>query len=197
VRIFRPVLRVWRDLGERRAVESAVVTRARQQALWLPLGVVALSCLGWLPGGLLFPLGIARFGAGEPLGTGVFAHFMVSFWLSGAIALTYSFFGTQYVALRILYARLSFDSQDLRQLAQKELAPIEARMRRFQAVAGAIPLGSAALLLAFGPESSPRGFRLLIVALIVCGMAGFGLAVAITRRLSQTMLALRGTDRAE
>ena len=77
-----------------------------------PVWTIGLACLGWLPGGLVFPAGIDLLaGPIEPI---VYARFLVSFWLSGLVALTYSYFGVQYMTLRVFYPDLWIDGEDVR-----------------------------------------------------------------------------------
>ena len=164
------------------------MAQSRRHLLKVPMTGVWLACLGWLPGGIIFPLGIVM---ADPTGSrGIFAHFMLSFAISGMIAATYSFFGVQLVVLRAMYPRMTVDAQDLRSMATAELRKVEPRLRLGQLFAGAIPLVSAAMMAAFGSDSMPRTFRLLVTALIVLGMAGFGFAITITRQVTQTLAAI-------
>jgi serine/threonine protein kinase len=192
VRQVRPAARTYGELRANRAVAPERVRAMRQRLLRLPMMVVLLSAVGWLPGGVLFPLGLRALTA--PVGGAVFGHFVLSFFISGMIALTYALFGVQLVVVRALYPLMSSDGGDVQKNARAELAPVEPRLRRFELVAVAIPLASAAMMAAFGPESMTPPFRLLLTALIVMGMAGFGLAIAITRQILQVVRALRGAE---
>jgi hypothetical protein len=155
---------------------------------------VAASCLGWLPGGILFPLGISSFAG--PVGIEVFGHFALSFAFSGLIALTYSFFAAQFIVLRVLYGRLWADGQDFGRATRAEVGALGPRLRWFQFLAGMAPLAGAVLMIGLGPEiSSHRTFRLLVTALILLGMAGFGLATAAHNLLSQTLAVLTRAER--
>ncbi len=186
-----PPLRTIRQLRAGHLVDADEVGRSRRRVLsWAPWAV-ALACVGWLPGGLIFPVGLhLRSG---PVGAEVFGHFLVSFWTSGLIALTYSYFGVQFLALRVFYAELWTDPRGLRETARRELGRLPRAVRVFQLLAGTIPLLAAALLVGIGPvESASRSFRLLTAALIVLGMAGFGLALAMGDYLSRTLAALAG-----
>src|SRR5262249_16384051 len=126
-RAIVPILHLRRQLSGREAVDVEEVRRLRRQSLKLPALLIVLSCLGWLPGGLLFPLGISLLS--EPVSAEVFGHFLISFTVSGLIATTYSYFGTQSFVLRILYPRLWVDPQAPRQQARRELGSIEGRLR--------------------------------------------------------------------
>jgi len=184
-----PVVRLWRRLGEGKEVGPAEMASLRSRVLRMPLWVVALSCLGWLPGGLFFPLAIWLLAG--PVDSGVFGHFLVSFALSGLIALTYSFFGTQYIALRILYPRLWVNASGIRETIRREVCGLARRLWIFQLWAGLIPLAGAILMIAVGPEiSGYRTFRLLATSLIILGLVGFGLALMMTNFLNQTLVTL-------
>jgi eukaryotic-like serine/threonine-protein kinase len=188
--LFAPPLRVWRALVASGAVEEREAAEARRRVLAWPLWAVALSCLGWLPGGFLFPLGLQlRAGPIEPI---VFARFLVSFWTAGLIALTYSYFGIQFLALRVFYPAFWVDAHALRPTARRELAGVGVRLRLFQLLAGLIPLVAAALMVGLGPEAMSRPFRLLTTALIVLGMVGFGAAIFISGYLAATLQVLTG-----
>jgi serine/threonine protein kinase len=186
--LFRRVLpgfRAWRQLAGTGTEDEDQVARVRRQVLSWPRWVAGVSCLGWLPGGLLFPLGIHL--ATGPVGVGVFVHFLVSFAISGLIAVTYSYFGVQFIVLRVLYPRLWVDARDLPRHVAEELGAGGPRSWLFQLLAGAIPLAAAVLMVVGGPEEAgDRTFRLLVTALILLGMAGFGLALLANHFLGQT-----------
>ena len=164
----------------------------RRRALALPLWAAGLSCIGWLPGGIVFPLGIHLMNpASSPVDLGVWVHFLISFTISGLIALTYSYFAAQLVVLRVLYPRFWVSPSGLREKIAQELSANRPRLWLFQLLAGVIPLAGAVLLVAVGPEvSGDRLFRILATALIFLGMAGFGLAVLANSFLTQTLAVL-------
>ncbi|HEV3115875.1 MAG TPA: serine/threonine-protein kinase [Gemmataceae bacterium] len=188
--ILLPPFRVWRALTRCEPCDNAVVNTVRRRTLAVPGWVVALSCLGWLPGGVVFPLAIHLMDpATSPVDAGVWIHFLTSFTISGLIALTYSYFATQIVVLRVLYPRFWVNPSGLREKSAEELG--QPRLWLFQLLAGVIPLAGAVLLVAVGPETSgDRLFRVLAMALILLGMAGFGLAVLANNFLAQTIAVL-------
>jgi serine/threonine protein kinase len=188
-----PVWRMWRRLEAGELTASEEVTAVRRRVLLMPLWTVALSCFGWLPGGLVFPLGLHLLAG--PIDAAVFGRFLTSFTISGLIALTYSVFAVQYLALRVLYPRLWIDSQGLRRRARDELRTVPRRLAVLQLLAGLIPLAGAIMMIAVGPEdfaSGYQGFRLLLTGLIGLGMVGFWTAVAVSGLLHQTLAALTG-----
>src|SRR5207247_2566848 len=73
-RAIVPILQLRRRLGGTEAVDAEEVRRLRRESLKLPTLLIVLSCLGWLPGGLLFPRGISLLS--EPVSAEVFSHFL-------------------------------------------------------------------------------------------------------------------------
>lgn len=177
---------VGREWLRRRAdLPAPTAERIRRQALALPGWCVALSALGWFPGGVLFPLGLDA-------DADVSRHFLFSFLLSGLIALTYSYFGVQFVVLRLLYPQLWSDPANARQHARRELAHAAWFLLVFQILAGLIPLAGAGLLIVVAPDQLTFSFRVLAVGLIALGVAGFGLATMVRNRLDRVLMRLTG-----
>jgi hypothetical protein len=161
----------------------------RRRALTLPLWAAGLSCLGWLPGGVFFPLALQIKG---PIAKEIFEHFLFSFTISGLIAVTYSGLAVQWVVLRTLYPKLWVDGSSFRQAARAELTSLDGRLKALQILAGLIPLAGAIMILSVGPDNFNLWFRLLATALIGLGMAGFALGLLIGSRIQQTLSALVG-----
>jgi serine/threonine protein kinase len=191
-RVMLPVIHVRTALAGPEPLDAEEVARQRRRALGLPMLAIILSVVGWVPGGVLFPLCIHLLAG--PLSSDVFFHFLVSFTISGLIATTYTYFGLQGFVLRILYPRLWIDPRSPSQEARRELGPIEGRLRMFQFAAGLIPLSGAILVLSIGGEHLSLVFRILIVGLIGLGMAGFGGALLASRRVSKTLSVLLGSN---
>jgi serine/threonine protein kinase len=188
--LVAPIYKLWGQLQRGEKVAGVQVDAIRRRTLTLPMWAVALSCLGWLPGGLLFPLGLAGFAG--PVDAQTFSHFLLSFTISGLIAQTYSYFGVQLIVLRVMYPELWPDGQGFRAKATEELRNVGRRLRVFQFLAGLIPLAGAILLLTVGPEQLTATFRLLVTGLIALGMLGFGVALLASSRLSHVLTALTG-----
>jgi hypothetical protein len=193
VRLIRPIMRTWRDLKAGKLPAADRVAWVRRRVLSLPAWAIPLSCVGWFPGAILFPLYIhAQAG---PLRPDVFFHFLVSFSISGLIALTYAVFAAQYIAVRILYPQLWTDPQEFHATARKELQSQRRYLWVFQLLAGLIPLGGAMLMVGVGPDAvaSYGTFRVLVTGLIALGMAGFGLAIGVSQYLTHVVASLTGT----
>jgi hypothetical protein len=186
----RPVWRCWGALSRAETVADAEVEAARRRALRLPRFIAGLVALGWFPGGVLFPLLIDALA--PELGWRAQAHFVVSFWMSGLIALAYSLCGVQFIAVRALYPGLWTDARQFGDTARRELAPVTTQLAWIQVLAGSIPLLAAVLVVLVG-DSDDRTFQLLVVALIVLGMAGSHITNIVTRRLSRVVAALTST----
>ncbi len=198
-RLVIPVVRGWRGLTGAAAPEGPQLAELRRLVRRLPWGAALISALGWLPGGLVFPLVIDD--RAGPIGAAVYGQFLISFTIAGLIALTYSVLGVQFLVLRVLYPRLWGDGQEFRRQARSELAGLESRLWGLQLLAGLIPLAAAALLVDTGPEQLPGGnyqdFRLLVTGLIGLGTTGLVLAVTVSGFLSRTLAVLTGGERRE
>jgi hypothetical protein len=193
LRVMAPIIRVWRLLSGPDLPDDGAVARIRRHALQLPAWDVFLSCLFWLPGGLIWPLFI-DWSAG-PIHGDVYKRFFIGCTISGLIALTYSLFAVQFLALRVLYPRLWVDARGLRHESRAELKPLDWRLGVWQLMAGLIPLGAALLALA-DPDDETHGiFRLLLTVLILLGMLGLTMALSASRQLQQIFGALSGGAR--
>ncbi len=175
-RLLSRLAHAWRLQKEGRlsGMEAAL---ARRRVMRLPHWVMFLSAAGWLPGGLIFPLALSKLSG--PIGVEVFWHFVVSFVISGLIALTYCVLGVQYVALRVLYPGFLHDGEGLiRGEARTELSVVDRRLLALQLLAGAIPLAGAMLTVDVGPAQVYHEFRILVMALISLGIVGFAIAMS-------------------
>jgi hypothetical protein len=188
---LRPVRHVRLALAGPRPPSVEQVNAARRRILGLPLACVALACISWIPGGLVFPLFIDRMAG--PLNGGILEHFLICCTISGLIALTYSYFAAQFVVLRFYYPILWLDAPDVKATARAELAGRDLQMTWFQTLAVLIPLAAAVLMIGVGPEEFADGygtFRALVTALIALGMAGLGVTLAVNRRLQDILRVL-------
>jgi serine/threonine protein kinase len=193
VRLITPIIRAWRELREGALPAADYLAWVRRRVLSLPAWAIPLSCVGWFPGAVLFPLYI-HWQAG-PLRPDAFLHFLISFSISGLIALTYAVFAAQYIAVRILYPHFWSDPQEFHATARKELHSQRLQLWVFQLLAGLIPLGGAVLMVGVGPNAveSYGTFRVLVTGLIALGMAGFGLAIGVSQYLNNVVASLTGT----
>jgi hypothetical protein len=189
----RPVWAVRRSIRAGLPVSPDQAAAARATALRWPAVAGALALLGWLPGGILFPLAIHLWKG--PLAPALAGHFVVSFAVSGLIALTYSVRGVQYAVVRGLYRDLWADGRGARAAPAAELVGLDRRLRRLQLLSGSIPLVGACLILVVGPDDRLTiGYRLLIIALIGLRMVGFWLTVLVRERLTATLAPLRAIE---
>jgi hypothetical protein len=196
-RLVLPIRRVRLQLARSEPLPAAMVAQTRRRVLKLPMWCVWVACLGWLPGAFLFPLLLDRFTG--PISAEVYGHFLISFTISGLIALTYSFFAMQYLAVRVLYPVLWTDARAVGSAARDELRGVKDRLGWFQLLAVLIPLSAAVLMVGVGGEGLDRAeyrtFRLLVTALIALGMVGLGIAMMVSRRLNETLTALTAGPR--
>ena len=186
----RPVWKCWGALAGAEPMGEGEVEAARRQALRLPRWIAGLTALGWFPGGLLFPSLIALLE--PPLGKPIFAHFVASFCLSGLIALAYSLCGAHFIVLRVLYPGMWRNARGFGHNASRELFSVGRRLGWIQVLAVSIPL-VAVVMLVFGGGADDLTFKLLVTALIFLGILGLFVTSAVTRGLSEVIVALTST----
>jgi serine/threonine protein kinase len=188
-----PVFRTWRRLARPGPVDPEQVNDARLKALSLPRWGIVLSCLAWLPGGVIFPLGMdVLTGEMKPR---TYGQFVFSFTVSGLIALTWSVIAVEFIVVRVLYPGLWLDARRMSQTARLELGREEGRMAVLQFLAVLVPLAGASLLLSVGENDFTLEMRLLVLALLAVGMLGLGLAILAGSELRRTVAALTGSAR--
>ncbi len=173
----------WQQIGATSPASAHEGAAARGAASRVPLWLMLMVALGWLPGGVIFPLVIDSMAG--PLAQEVYWHFAVSFTLSGLIALAYSICFVQYVVLRGFYARLWPDATKFNDVARRELGGQAWRLATAQVLAGSIPLVAAILYLALQSADESRWFRLLAILLIVLGAFGYQLASHVSLRVTE------------
>lgn len=192
--IVRPLRGIWAKPRTRVFLGADRLATLRAHVLQLPRWLIVVSSLGWLPGALFFPACLAWMAG--PLPSEVFLHFAVSFVLSWLIALTYSYLGTKFVALRVLYPKLWTGTGHIREAAANELPTHWWRAQKFFFLAGLVPLSAAAFVLLFAPGApSPAIFqslRNLLLFLMTLTLLGLVLSVRATSILAQTLHALTG-----
>ncbi|MFM8270984.1 MAG: hypothetical protein ACKODX_01420, partial [Gemmata sp.] len=174
------------------AMPGPAVDRFRREVLLLSWRVAALGALGWLPGGLLFPVFIDLFAG--PLPAATYGHYLVSFTLAGLIGVVFSYLAVACVVFRALLPRLGNPDAFAADLAWAEVRPLTAPLGALLTLACGVPLVGAVLLLALAEGALTLGFRVLVVGLIGAGVASVGLAERIVRRLRQ-LAAVWQTDR--
>jgi eukaryotic-like serine/threonine-protein kinase len=184
-----PVFRVWRRSQFSPGSDRDEVDSVRDRAVLLPTMSAVVGCVGWFPGAVIFPIGMAMLAG--PLPFSVWGHFIISFVLAGLISVTYSFLATQLTILRVMYPRMWKDFRDFHREATDELRPIEQRVRAFQWLAGVIPLLGAILIVGVSPHwehaADYDAFRMLIAFLILMGMVGVHLAAQVHRQVAQIL----------
>jgi eukaryotic-like serine/threonine-protein kinase len=189
-----PVYRVWRKLASpTEPISGAEVDATRRRALDVPRWGIGLSANAWLLGGGVFPLALHYCDPGY-LTSSDALHFVISFTLSGLIAMTYSVIAMEFVVVRVLYPGLWLDARNMRAVAQKELRPSGRRLFIWQCLAVVIPIVGAILMIQGSPETVDAGyyrtFRLLVTGLLSLGMVGLGLTLIATSIVRETIAVL-------
>jgi hypothetical protein len=112
------------------------------------------------------------------------------------MALPYNVYAMEFLVLRVVYPRLlAADPRGASKTADAELASQGRRLARTRILAGLVPLASAAVMVAAGPEAASSNFaafRLLVLALLALGGIGFVAALLLSANLHQALTALTG-----
>jgi MFS family permease len=177
------VWRVAQGVSRLAELSGREVDRLRRRSRRLAWQLAGIGALGWLPGAVVFPLGIH-------LATGVvpwqvYSHFAVSFALAGLIGVVFSYLGIQYAVFRALLPRLGNPDSYTPAKMWAEVRPLTAPFGLVVVLACGVPLVGAVLLLTLDDGPMTFGFRLLVVKLIGLGVAGVSLAERVVRRLRQ------------
>lgn len=184
-----PLIRGWRGIESSGTMRGQDIDKLRSRSLYLGSWTIWLALAGWLPGGLIFPLAIDQLAG--PIGWRIYAHFALSFTLSGLIALIYSHFGIQFIVLRVFYPQLGNADTHSRESVRAELDHATRWLPWFQGLATVVPLVGAILLL-FAVTEMTLEFKLLVISLIFVGGVGVFIALAVNQYLNQVVRALKG-----
>jgi len=173
--------------------DASSINSFRRYILELPFWGMLMSCLGWLPSALVYPLAITFHGG--IIERSVLLHLLTSFTLSWLIALSYSFLLQQFLVLRFVFPyQWSTDELPSSQ-AEKELKAGLKWTHRCAAISGLIPLLSAVLLLSLEPgkldAASFYRFKNLIMALLSCSLMGLVFTQSIVSRCEEIARAFR------
>jgi len=187
-----PLTRVWKELCGTAPVDEARLAWARRRSLALPIWLIVIAALGWLPGGIIFPFALHMLS--PPVAPWVYVHFLTSFAISGMIAVAYSLCGVHYVATRGLYIRMWPRTIGFRETAGRELgATLHWRLGLMQVLAFSIPTLGTAMLIATATTSNDWGFKLITISLLLLGASGAYFMGLITRKMRR-FIELLSTD---
>ena len=191
IRFFLPIRVVWKRLVNGLPVHAQKVESAREHLMLLPSRVALIGGCGWLAGLVLFP-GILYIQ--QPFGWGLWFHFVFSFVICGAIAVTFSYALVLSVAVYSFFPELFARPERFFQECKHKLEPISVHWGKISVVASFIPLAAALFLIAsFDPKqiattpSNPFkeiAFKLLLIGLVCASVFGFRLLRRIGKSIS-------------
>lgn len=149
----------------------------RQVLVGLPDRMLQIGALGWIPGIVVFPLGL-WFMAGVDLPE-AFVHFTLNFVTSALLAMTYSYLGMSWLVASVVWPRhwlfpRQFDSHAV----SRELGHFSGGLRKARLASAVVPLLSCILLILSSHVEAPNfldhfdQFRLLLILLIGLGLFG-------------------------
>jgi adenylate cyclase len=101
--LFWPLARCRADLLAGLPVDRSRLVRCQRSLINLPFWQLCINFFGWLPGGVVFPLGICLLSNQWSGTTAVWLGFAVSFFVSALLATVQTFFLMEAFELRFLY----------------------------------------------------------------------------------------------
>lgn len=175
------IIKPWRQFIQGEDVEASQIDLARENLMRFPRRVAIIGAFGWLGGVIGFPgiiyLLTARFSLD------IWLHFICSFAISGAIAITFSYALSLAVAVYGIYPTLFARPSRFVEESKRQLEPIRARWSTLAMCAGSIPLTAAILVVVnfHAAELLPSAdnkyqeiaFKGLVVGLILASAFGF------------------------
>lgn len=196
LKYLRAILKPWSRLDRGLSVATNEVELARRNLMLFPKRVAIIGGLGWLGGVIGFPGIIYLFA--QQFSLDVWLHFILSFAISGAIAVTFSYALVLAVAVYSIYPILFANPARFIDESKRQLKPIHAAWPKLSMVAGLIPLGAAILVVAyFHPDDllpTPTNpyreiaFKGLVIGLILSSAFGF----EFVRRVGKSVRSLIG-----
>jgi eukaryotic-like serine/threonine-protein kinase len=185
IHLLRRFFSQWNHLATPSGLSNEEMNHLRKLVLRFSYYTIALAAFGWFPGGLIFPVLIDWIEG--PLTWKIYAHFLISFSLSGLIAMIYTFFGVHWIVLRVVYPRVDIPDRDRGSPIEEELKPTHQWLAIFQVLSGLVPLIGAILMILLAEGSITLYFQLLASGLILLGVLGVGIAIMLSTRMSKVL----------
>lgn len=165
----------------------------RQVLVGLPKRMLQIAAVGWVPGVVVFPLGMWLQVDDIDLFR-VFTHFFLNFATCALLAMTWSYLGVAWLVTSVSWQRhwifpQRFDSSAV----ASELGRFSNGMKQARVASSVVPLLSCMMLVAATHQTDPRfleqfgQFRVLLMLLISLGMIGPLAANRIAFRVSERL----------
>lgn len=185
VYLLWPLSRCLHGLRAGAPVPQPQLERCRRRLVNLPLYVVCLNCLGWLPGALFFPLGIYLLGGWEN-SAAIWLHFLVSFLVSTLLTTMQTFFLLEAFLVEMVYPEFFQDARPAEYLGTLRI-PLPVRLFLYWVAVGAMPvIALLAVALNFSTRQLDQfpALRGLAVGVAVCGiLTSGGISLMVGRNL--------------
>ncbi len=173
--LLRPLRRAWRRLRQGLPVPPAELESCRRLLVDLPAYQVCLNLLAWLPGAVVFPLGIGLLAGRENAGA-LWLHFGVSFTVSALLTTMQTFFVLEAFLIEVLYPRF-FDGARPAEVRGTVRVPLGLRVILLWASVAVVPslaLLAVALHQAVGNAGGVPGARELALEVFLVGLPSSG-----------------------
>jgi adenylate cyclase len=171
--LFGPVARCHRSLREGRQVPAAVLKRWQRRVINLPFYQVVLNFLLWIPGALVFPLGICLLGGWDGASQ-IWVQFAVSFTISALLTSVQTFFLVEEFLIAVLYKDFFRDSRPA-EVENALRVPFGSRVFLLWASIALMPI--LALVVVSMNFTSDRIEEFKDLRILSAGVAGVALAI--------------------
>jgi adenylate cyclase len=165
-----PLFRCRRDLRAGRDVAPDRLNNCRRLLVSLPFYQVCINGLGWLPGTVLFPLGICLLGGWDNAGE-IWLQFGLSFTVSTLLTTIQTYFLIEAFVIRVLYPDF-FRGARPAEVAGAVYLPVGLRLLLLWGSVAVVPLlALVAVALQFTGEGGAWLFNLRYLALAVAAVS--------------------------
>jgi adenylate cyclase len=149
--LLLPLSRCLRALRAGELIKPAQLERCRRRLVNLPFHQVCVNFLGWLPGAVVFPLGICLLG-GWHNAASIGGHFAVSFVVSALMSTVQTFFLLETFMIEVVYPEFFQEARPAEVLGAWRI-PLKVRLLLYWVATAVVPIVSLlAVLLTFTQE---------------------------------------------
>ncbi|HXG12272.1 MAG TPA: adenylate/guanylate cyclase domain-containing protein [Gemmataceae bacterium] len=196
-----PLPRCLGDLRAGRSVGPDKLEYCRRRLVNLPFYQVCVNFLAWLPGAVVFPLGIGLL-AGWDNAAFIWTHFLVSFLVAALMATVQTFFLLEAFLIRVVYPEFFRDARPA-DLPGTLRIPLRSRLLLYWVATAVVPVVSLLAVVLTFVEGQPHFDRLRALAVgvavnsvvysaIVAGVVGWNLVSWVDAQARATEEIMRG-----
>jgi class 3 adenylate cyclase len=176
--LFLPLSRCRRDLLAGKTVEPDRLRACQRRLINLPVWQLAINLFGWLPGMVVFPLGICVLSGSTHNAESIWLEFGISFAVAALLATVQTFFLMESFELRFLYRDFFQDDRPTEVTGVLRI-PLRFRFFGYWFAVAVVPIVA---LLAVGVHSNAADNQLLAILVTIIGVLNSAVLGAVTGR---------------